>query len=271
MLINNMSEGLEVSAKVSETIINSDGSTEASANMIVKEHFIDLYINDQLAAKLVCTPKNLSEMIIGRMKTEGYIDSIDDVESLYICEYGSRARVFLKNKNPLERSLEQEPTCCTGNQIFLSKVNGEHLKKLESVKWEKEWIFRLANAFVRESRIHKATQGTHCCYLSIAGEILYSAEDIGRHNAMDKAIGYALMNRLDLSRCILYTTGRVPTDMVKKAVGAGIPILVSKAVPTDQAIEMAEYYNLTLICKAWPDRFEIFHSEQSSSFCSYVE
>ncbi len=126
-------------------------------------------------------------------------------------------------------------------------------------EWKDEWIFKLAETFVKESRIHKSTQGTHCCYLSIAGEVLYAAEDIGRHNALDKAIGYAVMNHLDLMKCILYVTGRVPTDMIKKAVGAGIPLLVTKAVPTDQAIEMARYYNLTLICKAWPDRFEIFN------------
>jgi FdhD protein len=75
---------------------------------------------------------------------------------------------------------------------------------------------------------------------------------------MDKAIGYALINGIPLNECILYTTGRVPTDMVKKAIMAGVPVLVSKAVPTDAAIKMAKEHSLTLICKAWPDKFEIF-------------
>jgi FdhD protein len=69
-------------------------------------------------------------------------------------------------------------------------------------------------------------------------------------------------NKLEPLECLLFTTGRVPTDMVRKAVAASIGGLVSKAVPTDAAIEMAEKYNLNLICKAWPDSFVI--ANQSS-------
>lgn len=258
MKITDRTKNLAVSGEHAAMIVNADGSREEKDMPIVKEHFIDLIINEQLAAKLVCTPSNLQEMIIGRMTAEGYIHSMEDVESLYICEYGSKAKVFLNGKTELVKTIENEPTCCTGNQVFLANVKGDHLKRLEPAEWKDEWIFNLANAFAGESGIHRTTKGTHCCYLGVGNEVLYAAEDIGRHNAMDKAIGYAVMNHLDLHNCILYTTGRVPTDMVKKAVGAGVPILVSKAVPTDQAIEMAAYYNLTLICKAWPDRFEIF-------------
>ena len=90
-------------------------------------------------------------------------------------------------------------------------------------------------------------------------------EDIGRHNALDKCIGYALLEQLELSECILFTTGRVPTDMVQKVIAAGIPVLASKAVPTDQAIELAKKYRLNLICRAWPDRIEIYHDARKQS------
>ncbi len=88
--------------------------------------------------------------------------------------------------------------------------------------------------------------------------MLYRTEDIGRHNAMDKAIGYAVRERLDRAGCMLFTTGRVPVDMVRKSVAAGIPVLVSKSVPTGEAVEMAREYGLRLICRAWPDSFEIY-------------
>lgn len=262
MVLNDQSRGLDVSQKVSEIIVDADGCKRDAEIRIVSEHFIDLIINEQLAARLVCTPSDLSELVIGRMKTEGYIRSIDDVDMLYICEYGSKAKVFLNDSTALVKTIENDPTCCTGNQVFLSNVHGTPLQKLEPARWKEEWIFRLANVFAGESKIHKSTQGTHCCYLSIGGEVLYSAEDIGRHNALDKAIGYAVINKLNLSECILFVTGRIATDMVKKAVAAGIPVLVTKAVPTDQAVQIAKKYRLTLICKAWPDRFEVFHSEK---------
>lgn len=257
MKLNDQAKNLEVYQNIAETVVNADGTMEQLESAIVREHYLDLIINEQLVSKLVCTPDHLAEMVIGRMKAEGYIGCLEDIEYLYICEHGSRAKVYLKKEIELKKMIDNEPTCCTGNQVFLANVNGSSLKRLEPVDWKREWIFSLAQDFAGGSKLHKATKGVHCCYLAVGGKTLYYAEDIGRHTAMDKAIGYAVMNNLDSSSCILYTTGRVPTDMVKKAVGAGIPILVSKAVVTDQAAIMAEQYNLTLICKAWPDRFVI--------------
>jgi FdhD protein len=155
--------------------------------------------------------------------------------------------------------VENEPTCCTGNQVLLTTASGKELKPIPAAPWESEWIFNLANEFASGSRIHRATQGTHSCYLGVKGKVEFASEDIGRHNAMDKVIGRIMLEGIRRDECILYTTGRVPTDMVKKVVAAQIPVLVSKAVPTDAAVEMAKQYNLTLICKAWPDRYEIFH------------
>ena len=82
-------------------------------------------------------------------------------------------------------------------------------------------------------------------------------EDISRHNALDKAVGHMLLTAADPAGCILYTTGRVPADMVQKAVMAGVPVLVSKSVPTDAAVELAEEYRLQLLCKAWPDSYTV--------------
>lgn len=262
MVINNQFDSSEVSRMVPEIIVNADGSTETRDIRVVNEHFMDLFINEKLVVKLVCTPANLVELVMGRMISEGYIESAEDVESIYICNFGKKARVFLKEKVEFQQSMENEPTCCTGNQVLLTNQNSS-LQKLErSVKptWKSEWVFGLAHAFTSGSLIHKATQGTHSCYLSVKGQVTFASEDIGRHNAMDKVIGYVAMQGLDRRDCILYTTGRVPTDMVKKAVASRIPVLVSKSVPTDAAVEMARHYNLTLICKAWPDRYEIFNS-----------
>ena len=75
---------------------------------------------------------------------------------------------------------------------------------------------------------------------------------------MDKAVGYALLNGIPLSECMVFTSGRVPVDMVEKVIAAGIPVLVSKSVPTAESVELAKKYNLTLICKAWPDRCEVY-------------
>lgn len=263
MVIKNLFLSGEVSGFVPETAVNADGSRIYGECRIVCEHALDLFIDEKRILKLVCTPSNLPELVMGRLISEGYIESAEDVELIYICSSGKQARVFLKESAgqalKLAQAAEEVPTCCTDNRVLLRNVNGKSARQLQKAEWKSEWIFALANEFVSGSKIHKATQGTHSCYLSVNGKVLFSGEDIGRHNAMDKAIGYAAMQGLKRETCILYTTGRVPTDMVKKVIMSRIPVLVSKSVPTDAAVEMAREYNLTLICKAWPDRYEIFH------------
>ena len=170
--------------------------------------------------------------------------------------------MFLKEnllKNDRQTAADREATCCTGNLTFLEKKGKRQLQELPQISWQNAWIFALAQEFTGDSELHRQTGGTHSCYLGIGDSCVCHMEDIGRHNALDKCIGYALREQLELSECILFTTGRVPTDMVQKVIAAGIPVLASKAVPTDQAVELAKRYRLNLICRAWPDRMEIYH------------
>lgn len=256
MKVNYEDISIDLSENVSVTVVNADKTKEMSQSEIVMEHTVDVIINDILAKRIVCTPTDIDCLVIGRLVSEGYIADDKDVEEVTVCNGMTRVKVVLNKEIGCYREIETEPTYGTGSKTFV-KVKRE-MKPVKMASYEPEWIFELANAFSKGSVIHKKTKGAHCCYLSYEGRLVYSAEDVGRHNALDKAIGYCVKNKLDRNKCILYTTGRVPTDMVEKAVMSGVPILVSKAVPTDKALEMARKYNLTLICKAWPDKYEIF-------------
>jgi FdhD protein len=104
--------------------------------------------------------------------------------------------------------------------------------------------------------LHSETFATHSCFLAQGEKLLFACEDIGRHNALDKAIGYALRHDIDLKTCIAYSSGRIPTDMVEKVIRAGIPVFASKASPTQEAIALANAYGVTLICGARSDRMK---------------
>lgn len=262
MVINNQFKDGIVQGSSTVKVVNADKSTFMKKSDVVIEHYMEIYLNEHLILKLVCTPQNLTELVAGRLVSEGYITCIEDVESIYVCENGQRAKVFVNNAISLEDRMKPEPTCCTANKILLRPEENRNRKVLTRADYRPEWIFELAKEFSGESIIHKRTNGTHSCYLMYAGKIIFIAEDIGRHNALDKAVGYILLNGYDREHCILFTSGRVPVDMVEKVIHAGIPILVSKAVPTDDAVQMAKNYNLTLICKAWQDSYEVFHEAE---------
>lgn len=282
MYINEQYKNLELTSKESHLYIGRDGTTRSEEEPVLEEHLLNVYVNEQLTMKLICIPEHLTELVLGRLLTEGIIESTEDVESIYICEYGKRAKVVLKDcsvsSNPTTLSnvnavtskgsdnlptdssyVEETPTCCTGNHI----LNDYFVKQMDihpvtPISWKADWIFALADHFSNGMPLHGQTWATHSCFLAQNGELLFECEDIGRHNALDKAIGYALRHHIDLKNCIVYSSGRIPTDMILKAIRAGIPILSSKASVTKEAIELAEEYHLTLIGAARRDRMKLY-------------
>lgn len=264
MILQNRSHNQETDEKQNSFLIAEAGEKTKVISTIIKEHRLDIFVQEQLVFQIVCTPTDLTELVVGRLVSEGIIKTADEIELLDICEQGNRAKVYLKQEIHFSKCLQTEPTCCTDNIQFLQRENVEKETAFSPVLWKKEWIFALTKVFAEGSMLHKKTKGTHCCYLAVEDKVLYAVEDIGRHNALDKAIGYAALQNLPRERCILFTTGRVPTDMIKKVITARIPTLVSKAVPTDEAVRMAKDYGMNLICKAWPDSFEVFNSSDFS-------
>jgi len=238
--------------------ISAEGVESPVVSELLYEHRMELWVNEQLVARLVCTPENLDAYVVGRLITEGLIRTTDDIEMLHITENGRVAKVTLNVRGELAEGTAEEPTSVLGNQVLLRPVECTGVEPVSKVVWQKEWIYNIVDMFAKDSKLHKTTGGTHSCVLAVEGEILHVVEDLGRHNAMDKAIGYAVLNDIAPEKCILFTTGRVPVDMVSKVIRAGIPVLVSKSIPTMDAVEMAREYGLTLICKAWPDSFEVY-------------
>lgn len=262
MIINNRFVESEQTSLIEAKVIKTDQTVDARAAALIREHVLEVSINEKTAFRLVCTPDKTAELVLGRVVTEGIIESRDDVESLYICESGNRARLYLKQEPEFgnnENELPIEPTCCTDNKLLGGFHGIKALQPVTGVAYSDKHVFALINKFSENALLHKKTAGTHSCYLSCKGEYQGVFEDIGRHNALDKAVGYALINGLAFEDCMLFTTGRVPVDMVRKVIMAGIPILISKAVPTVDAVEMAKQYHLTLICRAWPDSYEVYN------------
>ena len=270
----------EMTSNTRVTFVKPDGSRKVNNRAILREHRLELWVNERLFGRLVCTPNHLEDLVVGRLITEQIITGADEIEELYICDSGNRARVFLKKDISFQQEVAEEPTCCADNKIYLQEAVPKVLNQMASnlqipnpqnagstaeasalrqkPLWEDSWVFAMVDAFLGDSALHRSTGGTHSCVLAIEGKIIHVTEDIGRHNALDKIIGYVARQGLDREKCMVFTTGRVPVDMVRKMLAARLPILISKSVPTMDAVELASQNGLTLICRAWPDSFEVF-------------
>nr|MCR5371233.1 formate dehydrogenase accessory sulfurtransferase FdhD [Clostridium sp.] len=213
------------------------------------EHRMLVSINERPAMQLTCTPEYLDELVLGRLLTEGLIRGTEDVEQIYVCEKGQRAKAALKPdafQRLTEAGVGAVNTCCTDNRSFLASP-ADGVRTAAPVHWEAAWLKSMGDKTSAEQSLYGETHAAHACCLFREDRLLCCREDIGRHNALDKAIGWALRSGEDLASCMLYTTGRLPVDMVAKAIRAGVPLLASKTFPTDQGIETARQARLTLI------------------------
>ena len=233
-----------------------DGRREVMSDAIQTESLLSVYVNDMLTMKLGCSASHLTDLVIGRLFTEGIIEGPHEVDAVSVCEQSLRADVMLRSRTAdLSReSVEVTPTCCTNNVVVNRYFSRDlDLSPVKPIPWLPEQVFAIAEEFGCDRTIHARTRGAHSAYLCREGQVLCVREDIGRHNAFDKVIGWALGNDIDLGACAIFTSGRVPTDMVVKAIRARVPILISKAVATDKTVDMARRYDLTLICEAKAD------------------
>jgi len=264
----NHATGLPTTAKVSCQLTAADGSLQEKEEEIVIEKELEVSVNGVPAFRLTCTPEHLTELVLGRLCTEHIIHSEDEVEHLFICGEGNIAEVRLREDVEFRPYSGAEPTCCTGNRQLVERVNTTtespgytEPTSLDNKSGEPspEAVFLLTEKFREDGALHRNTGGTHSCYIRLGDGRILSFEDIGRHNALDKAVGAMLLEGASPADCMLYTTGRVAADMVMKLIGSGIPVLVSKAVPTEEAVRLAKQHHITLICRAWPDSYTRFN------------
>jgi len=126
-------------------------------------------------------------------------------------------------------------------------------------------------AMLESARRYRTTGGTHsACVGQLNGDfdagdepsaLLFACEDIGRHNALDKAIGWGLMNGIDFAGCVLAATGRVSSEMVAKAARAGVRVVASLSVPTDLALGLAHAAGIAIVGRALSARPAVYAPE----------
>jgi FdhD protein len=208
---------------------------------VVEEVPMALFVNGRHAVTAMMSPVQLEDFVTGYLFTEQIIKSIDEIESIRVEK--NRLSVITTN---LFRVLGPKKTILSGCGGSISFIDTEKLPKIRSDYTISTADIQNALRTVLTSELHAKTGGIHIVALMDHQKILVVSEDIGRHNALDRVIGYALRNNIDLSRTWVIVSGRISSEMVRKCLIAGIPIIVSRGATTTLAVETAEKTGLTL-------------------------
>jgi FdhD protein len=226
----------------------------------------NIFINDVYVVTLLSTPTLQQELVIGWLFDEGMLDSFDQIEQIT----KTQDIIKVQTKQPIEATkLRVEgvsrlftTACGLSAQKFFQVISGQNLPPVESKYSVKtEHIHRMIKTLDNSELFH-STGGVHVAAIFEHEKLVAFAEDVGRHNSIDKVIGIGIQANIDFSNTILVSSGRQPADMVLKAARMGIPIILSKAAPIRSGIIAAEKTGVTLTCFVREQRMNIYTHPQ---------
>ena len=247
--------------------VDAAGATER-ADLLAAEEPLGIRIGGQAVSLTMRTPGDDIDLTAGFLVSEGIVASAADIVSIRICEgqqcshdhasddeVGNIADVTLRPgltvQPGLRRSFLTSSACgvCGKASIADLHVPGRFDLCEDKALVTAEVLTGLPDALRRAQRVFDRTGGLHAAGLfTAAGELLIVREDVGRHNAVDKVVGWALQaGRLPLAGCVLLVSGRASFELVQKAVLAGIPVLAAVSAPSSLAAELAADAGLTLV------------------------
>jgi len=231
----------------------SDDVLVESKDWIVEEVPLSIFVNGRHFVTAMVSPAMREEFIIGNLFSERIIGNVQEIESLQI--EGNIAKIVVKNPLKILKSKKTIVSGCGGDSSFLDESK---LPRIDSdVKICVDDLFKAIKSILN-SDLHRATGGVHIVGLfGEKGEICV-IEDIGRHNALDKAIGYSLSRDANFKETFVACTGRISSEMALKCAVANIPIIVSKGATTSLAIEIAEKTGLCIIAFARNEKMNVY-------------
>lgn len=225
-------------------------ASDRKASGLPSERPITLYLNDVEVATVQATPDHLEDMAVGFMVSEGLLrdrDAFGGVDA-----DAKRGIVYVNSHEEVPADLVHKTRYVTsgcGKGITFSSIgHARGLAKVDSdLSVDADDLHRWMSEMSRRSDEYRDKGGCHSCGLVVDGELALVREDVGRHNAADKLLGHAWLDRVPLERSVMLSTGRVSYEMTVKAAKSRIPMVASRSAITDLSAQIGDELGITLV------------------------
>jgi len=243
-----------------------EGWAEDRLDPVAGEFSYSLTVNGEDLVSLRCSPTDVEALAVGFLLAEGLLSSRSEIAGLGVDHRRFSINARLRGLDEGWRERLGARTLTSGCGYGITFTDGGRLDITvpadETIDLPTSRLRRLLKDFVGRSGMFLSTGGTHSAALVDDGGIRLFAEDIGRHNAVDKIIGRALLDGVALRGKVLLSSGRISGEIMTKVIRARIPVLVSRAAPTCMAVHHAEYHGVTLVGFARGGRMNVYTHPQ---------
>ena len=229
---------------------------EEVAGEIVREQPLTVYVDGERFLTLLCTPVKLEALVIGYLWMEKVIADLGEIRALDVSAVDGRVDVTLTHpvSLPTERILTSG---CGGGITF--RIDHRLFPRLSSgLRVSPAQVAARMKDLFTAAILYKSSRGIHGAALCDTDRLLVVAEDVGRHNAIDKVKGEALLGGIPTEDCLLLSTGRISSEMLLKAARMGVPVVASRTSPTEMAVALAEQLNITVCGYVRPDGLNLY-------------
>ena len=237
----------------------SDQGWAATSVSVPVERELTVYVNLRELVTILCTPAKMNYLVLGFLYSEGIISGLSDVTMMRVCDEESEVDVRLSNPDlelPTKRRLTSG---CGGGASFTTQA-----PRVDSTLVATPAEVRsLMKQLQEQIELSRSSGGMHSSALADTEKLLVVAEDIGRHNTLDKIQGECLLRGITSRDRLLLTTGRVSSEMLLKAARMRTPVVVSRHSPTGTAVSLARDLGIALVGNARGSRLLVYsHPER---------
>lgn len=221
---------------------------------VAQEKRVRISINGIEVLGLYCTPLQIRELAVGLIMTEGIAEGIctDRMSILY----GDEIAVDIPAEGEVRTGGASMTSGCVGGITFTKDLTDT--AKGEKTAVAPSAITELFRTFHKLSSLYELTGCVHSAALSDGKDIVFFAEDIGRHNAVDKVLGSAVLEGIDPKGMIMLASGRLSSEIVAKCARWAVPIVVSRTAPTSLALDIAAATGVTVVGFVRGDRMNVY-------------
>ena len=228
---------------------------------VIAETAVCIQVNGQVLARFMATPIDQEALALGFLRSEGVISGLEDVADLRVGPSGECVDVRLHREATLPAAEKAIRTAGCGGGVTFDDLLHRPAPRFPALQLTPEQLIARYYEMRATETLYPITRGVHASALCTPDQVLIIAEDVGRHNTLDKLWGKAMQAGISTPGRIIVTTGRISSEMLGKAAKMGVPLIASRTSPTSRSAALARAWGMTLVGYIRRGGFRVYSEE----------